>query len=88
MSSHYDLSSQLHDDLLRHCILNSVEPFTRKFLHLSDNMSLDNLAKQADKLIGHVDHRATTFLLQSPSHHNSLPEHLITEMLEKRIAAL
>ena len=38
-------------------------------------MSLDNLAKQADKLIDHIDHQATTFSLQSPSHHNSQPQH-------------
>ena len=51
-------------------------------------MSLDNLAKQADKLIDHIHHQAPTFSLQSPSHHNLPPQHLINEMLEKRITAL
>ena len=88
LSSHYDPSSQLHEDLLRHCILNSVDPSTRKFLRLNDNMSLDNLAKHADKLIDRIDHQATAFSLQSPSHHNSPSQHLINEMLEKRITAL
>ena len=88
LSSHYDLSSQLHKDLLQHCILNSVEPSTQKFLHRNDNMPLDNLAKQADKLIDHVDHQATTFPLPSSSHHNLSPQHLINEMLEKRITSL
>ena len=88
LSSHYDPTSQLHEDLLRHCVLNSVDPCTRKFLRLNDNMLLDNLAKQADKLIDHIDHQATAFSLQSPSHHNSPPRHLINEMLEKRITAL
>ena len=46
LSSHYDPSSPLHEDLLRHCILNSVDPSTRKFLRLNDNMSLDNLANR------------------------------------------
>ena len=88
LSSHYDPSSQLHEDLLRHCILNSVDPSTQKFLRLNDSMSLDNLAKQADELIDHIGHQATTFSLQSPSHHNSPPQHLINETLEKRITAL
>ena len=81
LCSHYDPSSQLDEDLLRHCILYSVDPSTRKFLHLNDNMSLDNLAKQADKLIDHIDHQAITFSLQAPSHHNSPPQHLINEIL-------
>ena len=88
LSSHYDPSSQLHEDVLQHCILNLVDQSTRKFLRLNDNMSLDNLAKQVDKLIDHIDRQATTFSLQSPSHHNSPPQHLINEMLEKRIIVL
>ena len=88
LSSHYEPTSQLHEELLPHCILNSVDPSIRKFLRLNDNMSLDNLAKQADKSIDYVDHQATAFSLQSPSHHNLSPQHLFSEMFEKRITAL
>ena len=49
LSSHYDSSSQLHEDLLRQCILSSVDPSTQKFLRLNGDLSLHNLAKQTDK---------------------------------------
>ena len=76
MKTYYDTASQI------------------RLTHLPENFCASTItchsttAKQVDKLIDHIDHQATTFSLQSPSHHNSPPQHLINEMLEKRITAL
>jgi len=85
LGSHYG-SSTLHDDLLRHCILSSVDTTTQKLLNLNDKMTLDELARQADKLIETVQHSS-----EQQSHNtnsNKPPQHLINEMLDSRISAL
>ena len=94
---HYDTNSPLLNDLLRRHILLSVDPTTRTFLTLHDDLPLDELAVLADKLLSASarpsssalhQHTTNQSLAQTHSNINTPPQHIINEIFDHRINSL
>ena len=86
LGGHYG-GSTLQDDLLRHCLLASVDSTTQKLLKLHDSLSVDELARQADKLT-QTDLHTSDHQLHTHTQNHAPPQQLINEMLDSRITAL
>jgi len=92
LGSHYG-GSQLQNDLIRHCLMVSIDTTTQKLLTLHDNLTLVELTKKAVKLIQNDIYSTGTdndhsYLSKTPTLDYIHPQRLINEAIDTRISSL
>ena len=92
LGEHYDSTSPLHRDLIKHKLLESLDPQMRLCLYHYEDGPLDTLAKHADRLLSrHVKTPGSSPNSTSLDFDNTIPtpnQKLINEVVESRLDKL
>ena len=83
LGEHYDTHSLLHTDLLRHKLLESLDPQSRLCLYHYENEPLECLARHADQILSR-----TTSLHNSPTDMVASNQQLINESVEAKLGSI
>ena len=83
LGEHYDTHSLLHTDLLRHKLLESLDPHSRLCLYHYENEPLESLARHADQFLSRI-----TSLHNSPTDMVASNQEVINENVEAKLGSI
>lgn len=85
LGEHYDTNSLLHSDLLKHKLLESIDPQARLCLYHYEDEPLETLARHADEILS----RSNSVVGSPALHHKPISnQHLINESVDSKINQL